>query len=752
MNAEVLRVCAYTALAAFSAHHWFMLVEGSDAWRWVVCAALGAAGAVALILLRSQRREVALAGSALVTIAMLGGGLAAIGIPLELLMPGAWDELSAELGQGLQGVSQIDTPYSGADPWTRLGILAAAPPAIALGMLGAFWPGHAVKLARFFGLALLIALYGVSVTWEAPSQELARGALLFVVVAAVLWLPRARLPRAAAALASLLVAALVALPLAARVDAADPLIGYTNWKVFGDGQRISFNWNHTYGELDWPQEGTEVFVATTDRPAYWKTYVLDEFENASWSRANDGFGEVGLDYDLAGAPADLVEEHPEWVRRFEIELTTLRSRLAVTSGSRASVEGIEIGNLSGDGTTTAERFEIESGSEYTVTSYVPEPTSRQLRRARGAHPAGAERYTRLLIPQPLTPPGGGVPAPTGVAVAPPTGVDRSPVEREAQRDLRFEEGESVESVVKGTPYERVLELTRRLTAGARTDFAAVARIQRFLISSYRYDQDVPLRQEPLPAFLFRDRAGYCQQFSGAMALMLRMEGIPSRVVAGFAPGVPQAGGTYSVSDTDAHSWVEVLYPGIGWVTVDPTPGETPAHTNVVVPGSERGTSRLEELALGRAFANEETPRGGLRGARQGVESSGDDESGSPIPVLAFLAFAGGVTTVFTRRRRRLRSPAGAALQLRELQEALTATGFEAGRGATLLAIQHRLSSIGPEAARYAAGLRESRYGPRRRGRPGPAERRSFRWALARHSGPMGWWKALRAIPPGGPKA
>ena len=107
----------------------------------------------------------------------------------------------------------------------------------------------------------------------------------------------------------------------------------------------------------------------------------------------------------------------------------------------------------------------------------------------------------------------------------------------------------------------------------------------------------------------------------------------------------------------------------------------------------------------------------------------------------------------TRRRRRLRSPQGAELQLRELREALQATGREAAPGATLLAIQDRLSrAVGPEAARYAAALRESRYGRRRRARPGPAERSSFRWALARHSGPLGWWKALRAIPLGGPRA
>ena len=183
-----------------------------------------------------------------------------------------------------------------------------------------------------------------------------------------------------------------------------------------------------------------------------------------------------------------------------------------------------------------------------------------------------------------------------------------------------------------------MNLTRRITAGARTDYAAITRIQAFLVANYAYDQDVPLSEDPIPAFLFEDRAGYCQQFSGAMALMLRMSGIPARVVSGFAPGVPQAGGSYSVSDTDAHAWVEVLYPGIGWVTVDPTPGQTPAHTNYLAPGSERGATALDR-ALVRVVADSDQPGRGIRGTQQGP-SRVQDDGGSPVPLIGFLVLAG----------------------------------------------------------------------------------------------------------------
>ena len=120
-------------------------------------------------------------------------------------------------------------------------------------------------------------------------------------------------------------------------------------------------------------------------------------------------------------------------------------------------------------------------------------------------------------------------------------------------------------------------IARRLAAGAPTPYDAVQRIEVYLRSNFQYKQDVPNRTYPLPAFIFQDRAGYCQQFSGAMALMLRMLGIPSRVAAGFAPGGREPDrSNYLIDDTDAHNWVEVFFPGIGWATFDPTPPAAPA--------------------------------------------------------------------------------------------------------------------------------------------------------------------------------
>ncbi len=78
--------------------------------------------------------------------------------------------------------------------------------------------------------------------------------------------------------------------------------------------------------------------------------------------------------------------------------------------------------------------------------------------------------------------------------------------------------------------------------------------------------------DPLAHFLFETRAGHCEYFASAMAIMLRTLGIPTREVNGFLPGeYNDVAGDYIVRASDAHSWVEVYFPGTGWMTFDPTP-------------------------------------------------------------------------------------------------------------------------------------------------------------------------------------
>jgi len=75
----------------------------------------------------------------------------------------------------------------------------------------------------------------------------------------------------------------------------------------------------------------------------------------------------------------------------------------------------------------------------------------------------------------------------------------------------------------------------------------------------------------IEGFLER-RVGYCEQFAGTYAAMLRTIGIPTRVAVGFTSGSADGQGNYSVLGRNAHAWPEVWFDDIGWVPFEPTPG------------------------------------------------------------------------------------------------------------------------------------------------------------------------------------
>jgi protein-glutamine gamma-glutamyltransferase len=80
--------------------------------------------------------------------------------------------------------------------------------------------------------------------------------------------------------------------------------------------------------------------------------------------------------------------------------------------------------------------------------------------------------------------------------------------------------------------------------------------------------------------LFVRRRGHCEYFASSMAIMLRLIGIPSRVVNGFSGGeFNDITSQYVIRASDAHSWVEAYIPGQGWVAFDPTPaGSAQTHS------------------------------------------------------------------------------------------------------------------------------------------------------------------------------
>src|ERR671922_673757 len=194
-------------------------------------------------------------------------------------------------------------------------------------------------------------------------------------------------------------------------------------------------------------------------------------------------------------------------------------------------------------------------------------------------------------------------------------------------------------LLRNSRYGQTYELARRLTDDVPNGYEAVKAVEGHLQRNYVYSERVPSAALPLEDFLFREEAGYCQQFSGAMALMLRMVGIPARVVAGFSPGsYNRDTGEYRVRDLDAHSWVEVYFTGIGWVPFDPTPTAAPA---------ESQSSGFGATSAARADAGEVNQQTGSRSslserAAGGPGGGGDGGGGGwVIPVLAGLVLGLG---------------------------------------------------------------------------------------------------------------
>jgi transglutaminase-like putative cysteine protease len=133
-----------------------------------------------------------------------------------------------------------------------------------------------------------------------------------------------------------------------------------------------------------------------------------------------------------------------------------------------------------------------------------------------------------------------------------------------------------ESYLKVPPElpQRVADLARDITRNATSAYDKAAAVEAWLESnlSYTLEMRSPGEQEPIDFFLFTRRQGHCEYFASAMTIMLRTLGVPARNVNGFLGGEWNEYDEYlAVRARDAHSWVEVYFDGLGWVTFDPTP-------------------------------------------------------------------------------------------------------------------------------------------------------------------------------------
>ncbi|MGA8924896.1 MAG: transglutaminase-like domain-containing protein [Solirubrobacterales bacterium] len=731
-SARVELAC-FAALAALAALQWTSLVAHPPAGRVVVAVLFvtAAGAAIAAIARLELSRAARLALAAVATVAGICFGMVVVGLPARLLLPGHWEELGANLSRSLDGVADVPVPYSGADAWTRLAILLASPLVVGLAAFAAFWPTRRRVAGRISALVLLVALYLIALAWARPGRQLAGGILLAILIAAWLWLPGIAPRSRGAASIAVIAAAVVALPAAAAIDTGRGLIDYRHWDLLSaNGQ--SFNWDQTYGPLDWPQKGTPLMEVASEHSHYWKTTNLDEFNGTRWIRATAPGSEPALGEPLKFHPKGTVPRPPvDWIDRINFTDRGLSSDFAVGAGTVLAISRIQA--RPAPDAIWSMTNELRPGDSYTALVYDPKPSPAEMRAAGTGFPAAARHYVSFDLPG-------------RTLIQTPYWGRSGPA--------------SIADQVRGTPYLGMYELARRLAVGARTPYEAAQRIELYLRNTYAYRQNVPQHEYPLPAFLSQDRAGYCQQFSGTMALMLRMLGIPSRVSTGFAPGGrdPERN-NFLVDDTDAHDWVEVFFPAIGWVTFEPTPAAAPAATQLddndlgvtksPVTGEKSSGPPLPQTTGG------DTPK--PKPTASGARPQGGGEPGPSVLVILIGAAGAGALGALSGyayrswRRGRLSPDQLAGAELAELDRALMRIGSPMPPGTTLLRVQGLLDGLaGATAADYASALLERRYRDPDAAPPGLTERRALRRALLRAAGRRSALRVLFAVPPGGP--
>lgn len=146
--------------------------------------------------------------------------------------------------------------------------------------------------------------------------------------------------------------------------------------------------------------------------------------------------------------------------------------------------------------------------------------------------------------------------------------------------------------------KNIIELSQSIVSNKSSIYEQTIALRDFFLDgSFTYDLNVDYSSSTnaMQAFL-HSRRGFCEQFATTYAAMARSVGIPARVIVGFSPGEVDANGTFTVTNKNAHSWVEVYLSNFGWLTIDPTPagplpGQSP--TNVGQPVATTTTTTTQ---------------------------------------------------------------------------------------------------------------------------------------------------------------
>jgi hypothetical protein len=350
-------------------------------------------------------------------------------------------------------------------------------------------------------------------------------------------------------------------------------VGYAINRVLGGisgsarGPNIMFTPNQTINGV-WVSSTDPIFSATsTDDQGYkWRGATYDSFDGRGWRQ-------LDRQSIIVDPNAELLARTPERIdgadSRHEVTVKVIPADfyggdvlVAPESPHRIDQQTeLVVGGPNGPFVDAELVYGIEPGVPYTAISLVRDTTGRnaltgnELAAAGRAYPVWVDRYLQIL-------PG------------------------------------SVGEIV----HETASNIVASLPGNKRDPYHIAVAIQDYLWEGggFQYNTDVRRLCDPgegVADCLLTTKQGYCEYFATAMVMMLRDLDIPARYVLGYLPGKEQDDGSWRVDRSAAHAWVEVYFPGHGWVEFDPTPGNgengqeptnLPAGPSVIRPAPTRG--------------------------------------------------------------------------------------------------------------------------------------------------------------------
>jgi transglutaminase-like putative cysteine protease len=578
-------------------------------------------------------------------------------------------------------------------------------------------------------LALVFAI-GWPATLVPGARPVTLGVLALAGVLAVLFLFRAG-ARPVRGLGQGVAVALVLLAAAAAASTSGAVskgafLDWQRWDFYNRPDTpvgVRYVWDSHYGGIHFPKKKTVVYrirVPGPQRGLYWRATTLDDYTGNGWQEnLNLGPASERDQIDAAGLTTK-ARDKKNWVRQ-DVTVASIRDTHLVGSAQPvrwrppSSTAAADVrGNI------VVLPNALHRDQRYTVWSYVPHVKPSQLAKAPVVYPGGLDRYLEVIQ--------------GGARVLPFATPNRDDL-MHVFLDATYQDDALVQS-------NRVLyDVAKRVVGDAPTPYAATVALESwfrtFKEGGFRYDEQPPppvLGEPALVSFVTNTKRGYCQHFAGAMTLMLRYLGIPARVAAGFTSGsYDSTKHEWKVTDHEAHTWVEVYFPGRGWLPFDPTPGRgllNAAYSSAspVFDARDFSSADIQDF-LGTSSAVEGLRTQGRPG-QQGASGAANPSSGAggvtivrdkgpSIVVLALLVLlaGAGLVTGLKAVRRALRFAGKdprtlASACRRDVIGFLADQGFDLPPSATLADVGRALDRyFSVDAAPFVRSATVARFGP-----------------------------------------